>query len=483
MIEIIKRDGLARILNFNGEEYPKYLKEDELHEYDTKINERFEVEINNKILEKENIIIIPGSFTKFKDPENFVKTIMEIRKKYKDKILYLPASVYAETIPSILYLGVDMIDDLLPKFIGSWNENYSKMFDYYYKISIKAIKENRLRTLVETIPNTFSKTVLRLLDFNYHEELEKYYPVSDKWLNASHFESLFRPEVERWRKRIIERYRKPDGRDCLLFLPCSAVKPYSKSKSHRYYKKLIESTNSYFHEVILTSPLGIVPRELENTFPAQSYDIPVTGRWYEDEKFMLIEMVKRYLKINKYNKKYAFLNEDLGFLKDIFDDENIEYYFGNLHSDEAKNWFKKTVDGCSKKPLIQEDINSISSYQFGVKFEMSGKRVKFIQDDIFIFDEEEFLRFNKNIGKIYPMKLASETLYENNIYYIKIDFEPKGIIYIPGIIESSNDFRIGDIVAILKDNDIIGIGESLISSEDIKTFRKGKAVEVKKKFN
>ena len=37
-------------------------------------------------------------------------------------------------------------------------------------------------------------------------------------------------------------------------------------------------------EIILTSPLGIVPRDLEYTYPAAHYDIPVTGDWSEIEK-------------------------------------------------------------------------------------------------------------------------------------------------------------------------------------------------------
>ena len=34
---------------------------------------------------------------------------------------------------------------------------------------------------------------------------------------------------------------------------------------------------------MVTSPLGLVPRSLEDFWPAAHYDIPVTGDWDSDE--------------------------------------------------------------------------------------------------------------------------------------------------------------------------------------------------------
>ena len=48
--------------------------------------------------------------------------------------------------------------------------------------------------------------------------------------------------------------------------------------------KIINEISNYrssLHELIVTSPVGLVPRELENSYPASSYDIPVIGIWYE----------------------------------------------------------------------------------------------------------------------------------------------------------------------------------------------------------
>ena len=89
-------------------------------------------------------------------------------------------------------------------------------------------------------------------------------------------ESLYRPEAVRWRQRM--EMMEPLG-DTVVLLPCSMKKPYSNSKSHQKFRKLTRS----FQELIVTSPFGICPRELENTFPIQSYDVSTTGKWSEDE--------------------------------------------------------------------------------------------------------------------------------------------------------------------------------------------------------
>ena len=93
---------------------------------------------------------------------------------------------------------------------------------------------------------------------------------------CSNEESLYRPEAVRWRQRM--EMMKPLG-DTVVLLPCSMKKPYSNSKSHQKFRKITRS----YQELIVTSPFGICPRELENTFPIQSYDVSTTGSWSQDE--------------------------------------------------------------------------------------------------------------------------------------------------------------------------------------------------------
>ena len=79
------------------------------------------------------------------------------------------------------------------------------------------------------------------------------------------------------------------GRGLLSSLPCSARKPYRFSKSHRRFREAIGDRPVL--ELMVTSPLGIVPRELEDLWPAGHYDVPVTGDWSADELNRIHDLV------------------------------------------------------------------------------------------------------------------------------------------------------------------------------------------------
>ncbi|TLZ66388.1 MAG: hypothetical protein E6K12_06405, partial [Methanobacteriota archaeon] len=155
------------------------------------------------------------------------------------------------------------------------------------------LSHGRLRELVERrLANApWNTAVVRHLDLRGYDWMEPYTAVAGGPMLAYSHESLHRPEIVRFRRRIQERYRKPPSARILLLLPCSARKPYSASRSHRRFRDaILASANpSVVHEVIVTSPLGLIPRELERFHPARDYDIPVTGDWSRDEAAIVAE--------------------------------------------------------------------------------------------------------------------------------------------------------------------------------------------------
>ncbi|MEC8152351.1 MAG: DUF5591 domain-containing protein, partial [Candidatus Thermoplasmatota archaeon] len=116
-----------------------------------------------------------------------------------------------------------------------------------------------------------------------------------------------------WERFMGEQYRTPAPvRQVMILLPCSARKPYRLSKSHGQFLRAIGSTGC--HEVMMTSPLGLVPRDLEDVWPAANYDVPVTGDWSSDElervRRMLLSLVER----TGYAEIINHTDLDLGFL-------------------------------------------------------------------------------------------------------------------------------------------------------------------------
>src|SRR5256712_8774472 len=93
----------------------------------------------------------------------------------------------------------------------------------------------RLRELVERrLANApWNTAIVRHLDLREYGLVEAYTPVAGGEMLAYASESLTRPEIVRFRRRIRERYAKPPSSRVLVLLPCSARKPYSTSRSHR----------------------------------------------------------------------------------------------------------------------------------------------------------------------------------------------------------------------------------------------------------
>ena len=95
-------------------------------------------------------------------------------------------------------------------------------------------------------------------------------------------------------------------------LPCSAKKPYSTSRSYTRFRRAIASSgySRIVHEVIVTSPLGIVPRELEMFYPAKDYDIPVTGHWDRDEVSFVQDLVGWLTSTQRYETVVSHLGDE-----------------------------------------------------------------------------------------------------------------------------------------------------------------------------
>ena len=164
-----------------------------------------------------------------------------------------------------------------------------------------AIREGTLRELAERQSMSSPRSVehLRCHDSmvsesgNTHSVLSSVVNASRR-LRCLTYESRNDPLILDWRSRVSEVHVPPaHQRELLVLLPCSAKKPYKLSKSHRRFRRVLR--NPFIHEVMVTAPLGLVPRELEDLWPAAHYDIPVSGEWDADELEVIRSMVGRFV--------------------------------------------------------------------------------------------------------------------------------------------------------------------------------------------
>ena len=222
-------------------------------------------------IDETKIYVLKFANQLFRKTNDFLFKIIKNREETGyEKILYLPAVSEPSNLSLLTYLGIDLFDssnaiinarkkimffsdgnkkinDLKenpctcpicirlkkkPKemtFDEILNHNYYMLFSEIKKIR-NSIRENNLRDLVEkrvkTSPHLTS--ILRTLDEKYYDFLEEKTPlIESNTLNATTIESLHRPEIKRFQKRVIDRYKKPKSAKVLLLLPCSAKKPYS----------------------------------------------------------------------------------------------------------------------------------------------------------------------------------------------------------------------------------------------------------------
>ena len=106
----------------------------------------------------------------------------------------------------------------------------------------------------------------------YSEYLEKHSPVTKKG-GIFFFSSLglARPEVLRYRQRLLDRYSPPPPAKVLLLLPQTQKKPFHTSKEHETVMNQMQQSLGdnvdAVHVCTYSAPFGVVPTELDDVYP------------------------------------------------------------------------------------------------------------------------------------------------------------------------------------------------------------------------
>ncbi len=484
------------------------------------------------------IFIISNASQLLSQQSKFIEFITEIRNKIGyQRMIYLPAVGQPSSLALLAYMGIDLFDSisaiisarneilLFPTgnlnkkeltetpcscpscsmikgkasellFSQILNHNYFALIDEL-KLVRNAIALGNLRELVETRvrsnPNLVS--ILKILDFQYYNFLEERTPIIRKSkLLVTSKESLYRPEVKRFQERVISRFHKPISTKVLLLLPCSAKKPYLFSKSHKLFReRIFQLRNPHaIHEVIITSPLGIVPRELELVYPASMYDIAVTGHWDEDEKKIIRNLLKKYLEMNVYDKVVLHVPSNIrDFIIDLID-KPIITCIDKPTSKESLNELSKILmnitrdyEKVSSIQKLYENILTLACYQFGEKIAellLKNCKIKGKYPYQKIIDNGNQLgMITKERGFISLTMEGAKKIAHCGEYWVEIydDFTPKGSIFAPGIKDADETIRIGDEVIVLQNKKMCAVGVAQMNGTEMKETDKGEAVKTR----
>ncbi|MDD1673981.1 MAG: archaeosine synthase subunit alpha [Methanomicrobiales archaeon] len=456
-------------------------------------------------------VMVPNWHIALIRPAEYVKWLVSLKEQVPpDTVWYAPAAALPSNVALLVYTGFNLFDftgvdlksaqrlfctteglfppDWIEKDICGCEGCRSGDLHLHNRAAIlreialvsQFIDRGQLRELVEARcrMDADQVAILRQLDRCYGF-LEPRCPVArESPLKANSSDALFRVEVKRFADRVISRYRPPLGGVALL-LPCSERKPYSMSRSHQKFHSVVQGRA---HELIVTSPLGLVPRELEDVYPAAHYDIPVTGYWDREELAWVSSVLSEYLCHHPYRRIIAHLEGGALTAAQMAAERcevMLEYTCQgppwSIPSLEALNHALKGESRISENSLIR----GILSWQFDVDIDSHGMRLRRKGMEAFISrGKEQLFSISSRTGLCIPTFSGWCLVGEG--YSVHIDnFIPQGDILAPGVLSADSRIREGDEVHVIGDH-IQATGRAAMGADEMLSSRRGVAVRVRK---
>ncbi|MFC4408032.1 archaeosine synthase subunit alpha [Haloarchaeobius iranensis] len=326
----------------------------------------------------------------------------------------------------------------------------------------RRIRDGRLRDYIEgqARQDQWLTALMRELDqqYGYLEERTPVYRGAD--LDAATEDTIRRAEIQRFAERVTTRYRSRFDDHPLVLVPCSAAKPYSESQSHRQYMDAIQFRG---HIVSMTSPIGVVPQELETTYPAQHYDSVVTGRWNADEVEFVSEVLRRYLERSDYPRIVAHVPDDYRPIIERIEDDldaPVEYTVADHPTtSESLGNLRDALAGesaYSKREREHNTVRALADVQLGdgagdelfESFRTTSRYPKLqVRDD----DGEQLATQVPSYGTLAFTLEGARRWDESDAptKRVEIDgFVPHGSVLAPGVVDADEDIRVGDEVVV-----------------------------------
>lgn len=418
------------------------------------------------------------------DFRDLMQFLIDLRQMFPlDTPFALLSPTNEELIPFLVYLGIDIVN-IDPFLLQAWEKKRKILQNPYFGWNVgvneedlrrsgteitenfKTANKRYLNRLFKTLRDAISKGVFRnfieawshvshttdaclsILDNEEQDFLSKYLSLSKSGTNDFIGDASFhRPIVQYYTRKIKQEYSPPSAK-VVLFLPCSARKPYSDSPSHEEYIRAIRSGTGgaryKLHEMIITSPFGVIPRELEATPPAVNYDITVTGHWSRGEVIHTADLVKSYLR--KQKRKNADLKILVhlqgGYLKAVtqaLKEMGLEYRVTSKNhprterslrslKEELKKILDRTIEEDDWRKRNLEEVRAVLSYQFNPQIaEKITKERKVVgKPRTKRWRVSGVIQFSPDMGFFIPLKEGGDILSNAGRGIIELKEHPKG---------------------------------------------------------
>lgn len=474
------------------------------------------------------VVALQNAVEYLRYPKRYAHSVQALREAAGyQRAIYAPLLATPSNLPILTYCGIDLVDILRVVYDGGrglfhttegpepidrfeeWpcmcpscarkdllGHNLRALVSELRKVKA-AIIAGTLRELVErrVSNDPWMTSVLREFDYRCYDWQELHFPVVGPPLKAYSRESLHRPDVVRYRRRLKERYHRPPSAPVLLLLPCSARKPYSTSRSHRLFRSILRACGNPWavHPVVVTSPLGLVPLELELSYPAQHYDIPVTGDWSEDEAAVLKEDVQGFLSSNNYQTVVVHLGPEAKLLDSVMVDATVTSR-EKPRSPEALASLREALEKATSEVSIvpswkrhAEDHQVRAAFQFGSGGEalVAGCTVRGRYPNLRLLREGTQVAALSGDRGMFSLTLeGGRILAERGLYWVEIDdFYPEGNVFAIGVLDAHDAVRVGDDVVVKHGDEVRAVGVARMNPSEMIGSDRGEAVHVRHKVS
>lgn len=462
------------------------------------------------------MVVVPNAYELRKDPRRIVDAVVRLREACGfGRLLCMLGIGEPSTVALLSYMGVDVFDDSLPRAAGLEHvllmpeaevamgdgDVVGANIDYMVAELAKTrmfIEADRLRELADqrSFSSPSNVALLRLYDQNAYQYAEETCSTVGCRFSCNSTQALRRPDLKRYRDRMGS-YRKPEHKRILLLLPCSAKKPYHISKTHRAFASAIHTAqhDTLVHEVIVTSPLGMVPRELDACYPANSYDIPVTGEWKCEEKAMIRKMVGDLI-AQGYDKVICHLGEDYELVEGLAEMECT--VVGDPTSPKSLENLDKALRAAAKgMETVDYPVDRNNLARGLLEFQFGRDIADLLMDgDTYAIGKFPYWKFIREVdGKKIQMGMmtpergmvsltleGAEVLAKAGYATVEImDFELKGNLFAVGVVRADPRIRIGDEAVIVCNGEVRGVGVAEMCGREMTDLKRGIAVKVRHK--
>ncbi|HTT25336.1 MAG TPA: DUF5591 domain-containing protein [Thermoplasmata archaeon] len=485
-----------------------------------------------------DLVVLSNARALLLEGEPFVHALREIRQAVGPRpLLWAPRVTTPNRVPFLVYAGIDLLDatetlvdavegrkadaelgHVDPARLGYCDCRACRvasepglaahnlaLLGRELARSRAAATEGRLRLLVESrLPSEpLLGELLRHADASLGELFEERAPVTGTGTRPYVIrESFRRPEVRRFRERFATRYRPPPSKSVLLLVPCSKTKPYRNSRSHRRFAEAWDGLprTERIHKVSVTSPLGVVPRELEDVPPARHYDISVTGDWDTAERAAVVRGIEVLRARGRYERIVVHL-----------DPEEYAFLVPTLPIGPALEWTAEAGRSTSPASLarlraalsaaleavphpaqgpmafVREDLRTIGEFQFG-----TPGGVALLADPLRLHGRTWFQRLSDGAGVDLATWREERGLFQltaaggvrlgtGSGYAVEVaeGVDLKGDLFSPGVVRADPGIREGDAVVLVRNGAVQAVGEATIPGPLMASLGRGCAVKLR----